>query len=85
MLNKSVNVPLFRLIELNNLILQMSNRSCFDSSYTKLIQDYRNVSWTFGSDPVLNRLWLWQTCNQFANFFTTSSTNQPFFPFLPLE
>lgn len=85
MLNGTTQIPLFRLINLNNITLDLLSKQCIDSSFFKLIQNYRNVSWIVESDPVLSRLWLWQMCNQFGIFISTSSQDQPFYQFIPLE
>ncbi len=76
-----------RLSKINEIFLLKSKRECLDTSYDKLVNSLKKLSWedAKASQYFGNKLWFWQTCNEFGYFITTDSINQPFGDVLPLE
>lgn len=57
-----------KLGKFNSIILEQSNQTCLDYSYTKMCNDLRNSSW----DADVGRQWIYQTCTEFG-FYQTST------------
>lgn len=45
MLNQALGTPVDRLAKINDLILEISNETCLDYNYDKMINELKNVSW----------------------------------------
>lgn len=63
--------PVDRFAEVNNLMLTASKEKCLDYSYSKMINELRNVTWK--EQKIMGgRQWFYQTCTEFG-FFQTST------------
>lgn len=84
MTNDAIGTPFYRYTVVNSLILQTYNETCLDASYSKYINDMREVSWN-SSQSVGGRQWMWQTCTEFGFYQSTDSQFQPFGQTFPID
>ncbi|XP_060534670.1 putative serine protease F56F10.1 [Cylas formicarius] len=73
-----------RLAQVNALILNMTNQTCTDYVYSKMIDEMRNISWDSESAEG-GRQWFYQTCNEFGFYQTSSNKPQIFGDKFPVE
>lgn len=55
--------------------------NCVDTSYASYIEEYKSAAWT---DDIM-RLWIYQTCNEFGWYQTSTSNDQLFGSKFPLQ
>lgn len=71
-------------VAFNSFMLNVSKQSCFDVSYSEMVNSMRNVSWL--SDAAQGgRQWTYQTCVEFGYFQSSDSVRQPFGSMFPLS
>lgn len=76
MLNASVPNVLQRMINVNDMIMHAYGERCLDVNYTRMINLYRNTSWS--SPWAGGRQWVYQTCVEFGFFPSSDDSRQPF-------
>ena len=77
MTEKSSN-DIEKLAYLNDMYLKKQNRTCLETSYQKMIKDYKRATWNSTSKIIFDRLYLWQLCTEFF-WFQTSVTRKDLF------
>uniref|UniRef100_A0A4W3KCS1 Serine protease 59, putative n=1 Tax=Callorhinchus milii TaxID=7868 RepID=A0A4W3KCS1_CALMI len=77
MANSSLGVPYKRYAAIVQMMLQIYDEKCLDTSYSKFLQDMSNITWT-GLAADGNRQWEYQSCAEFGFFQSADSILQPF-------
>ena len=77
MLNDSIPNVLQRMVNVNNIILDAYGIRCLDINYTRMINEYRNTSWS-SAEAAGGRQWTYQTCVEFGFFQSSNDSQQPF-------
>ncbi|XP_065175160.1 putative serine protease K12H4.7 [Sycon ciliatum] len=79
MTNKSINVPVDKLVAVSKLLNAKNGQSgeCFDSAYTDMVSSLKNSS--YGSQEG-GRQWMYQVCHEFG-FLQSSQANSSAQPF----
>ncbi|XP_076303034.1 putative serine protease F56F10.1 [Lasioglossum baleicum] len=75
--NETLGIAIDRLALLSKIILNASKEKCLDYVYSKMIHEFRNVSWT-NEQAEGGRQWMYQTCTEFG-FFQTSTARPVLF------
>lgn len=65
--------------------VQTNFNGCLDAGYQSFIDFYKNPAWTAGSTRNAMRQWIFQTCNEFGWYQTSTSQNQIFGSKFPLQ
>ncbi|KAK2575849.1 hypothetical protein KPH14_007223 [Odynerus spinipes] len=82
--NQKLGVPIDRLAQISNLILNASKEKCLDFRYDKMIHELRNVTWNSeGAEG--GRQWIYQTCTEFGFFQTSTARPNLFSETFPVE
>lgn len=58
---------------------------CVDASYESFVELYKNPSWSSESTTSAMRQWIYQTCNEYGWYQTSTSNNQVFGKSFPLS
>lgn len=64
--------------------VQEQFRGCLDASYQSFVDLYKNPSWTSTSTTTAMRQWIYQTCNEYGWYQTSTSADQVFGSSFPL-
>ena len=67
-----------KLSYLSNMYMKKKNMTCLDTSYKKMIKDYKRATWNSTSEIIVGRLYLWQLCTEYF-WFQTSVTRKDLF------
>ncbi|CAG9821606.1 unnamed protein product [Phaedon cochleariae] len=84
MVNQTIGPQINRLAAVNSLILNISNQTCLDYKYDKMIQEMKNISWDSESSEG-GRQWTYQTCTEFGFYQTSDYKPQIFGDKFPLD
>ncbi|XP_060655457.1 putative serine protease K12H4.7 [Drosophila nasuta] len=72
MVYNRIDTLVTRLSKINNLLLNVTQTTCLDYKYDKMISDIKDVSWDSANAIEDSRQWYYQTCTEFG-FYQTSA------------
>lgn len=84
MTSSSVGSPLERYAAVNSMMLNLTNQTCLDYKYDRMLNVMRQTKWS--EDPTdAGRQWTYQTCVEFGFYQTSSTSSELFGPNFPFE
>ncbi|XP_077302469.1 putative serine protease K12H4.7 [Arctopsyche grandis] len=84
MTDKAAGSPVDRLANVNSVLLNINDEKCLDIKYKNMIAQYTNVDWDDkGSEG--GRQWMYQTCNEFGFYQTSSEESEIFSNNFPVK
>ncbi|XP_033223403.1 putative serine protease K12H4.7 [Belonocnema kinseyi] len=76
--------PVDRFAEVSNMMLTAGKEKCLDYSYTKMVNELRNITWK--EQKIMGgRQWVYQTCTEFGFFQTSTARPTLFSDTFPVE